>query len=266
MSDSPEIKTPVKSTGGLVENSLDGLEKNPPASRSDTPLLRARGVTRTFFTQAQEVTVLQGIDVDLYRGEMAALLGISGSGKSTLIQILGGLDHPTSGRVELDGKALFDLSSPQRAALRNRRIGFIYQFHRLLPEFDALENVLMPLLIGRMDHKSAADQAKQALAEVGLDHRLHHKPGELSGGEQQRVAIARAIVTKPDLLLADEPTGNLDRQNALGVFDLLKRLNRERGLTCLIVTHNHELAGAIGRRVRISDGRLVEDVPVEMES
>ncbi len=232
-----------------------------PALNETGVLLRARGLRKVFNGSGQNLEVLSGVDLDLTRGHMTALLGMSGAGKSTLIQILGTLDHPTSGTVHLDGIDLFSLSQADRAGLRNRRVGFIYQSHRLLPEFTALENVLMPLLIGRQPRKTAQPRAEAVLAEVGLEKRLHHRPGQLSGGEQQRVAIARALVTRPDLLLADEPTGNLDRHTAQGVFDLLRELNRQRGLTSLVVTHNPELAAGMDRRIHLVDGHLQLESP-----
>ncbi|MBF0185093.1 MAG: ABC transporter ATP-binding protein [Magnetococcales bacterium] len=221
-------------------------------------LLQAHELRKAFRTSSQEFEVLRGVNLSLGRGELVALLGVSGTGKSTLIQILGALDRPTSGTVMVDGVDLFALSQNRCAAFRNQRIGFIYQSHRLLPEFTALENVVMPLLIGRVARKEALQRAEQALDEVELAHRLHHRPGQLSGGEQQRVAIARAVVCNPDLLLADEPTGNLDRKTAQGVFHLLKELNRSKGLTCLMVTHNMELAADLDRRIHLIDGQLVE--------
>ncbi|MEO5340994.1 MAG: ABC transporter ATP-binding protein [Magnetococcus sp. MYC-9] len=221
-------------------------------------LLEARNVRKSFRSQSQDLEVLRGVNLTLNKGEMVALLGVSGTGKSTLIQILGALDRPSSGSVTVDGVDLFTLSQTKCAAFRNQRVGFIYQSHRLLPEFSALENVLLPLLIGRIPRREAMPRAQQALQEVELSHRLSHRPGQLSGGEQQRVAIARAVVTNPDLLLADEPTGNLDRKTAQGVFDLLKRLNDSRGLTCLMVTHNRELAADLDRRIHLVDGQLAE--------
>jgi lipoprotein-releasing system ATP-binding protein len=220
-------------------------------------LLQATALEKSFsLGKSNTLEVLKGIDLTLYRGEMAALLGDSGSGKSTLIQILGTLDRPTSGNVTLDGVDIFALKASEQAAVRNQRIGFIYQFHRLLPEFSAQENVMMPLLIGRQSPKIAMEKAAHVLDEVGLSARLDHRPGQLSGGEQQRVAIARAIVTDPDLLLADEPTGNLDSTTAMTVFELLQNLNRERGLSCLMVTHNNELAHKLDRQLHMVDGRL----------
>jgi lipoprotein-releasing system ATP-binding protein len=221
------------------------------------PLLQATALEKSFSVgKSNDLEVLKGIDLTLYRGEMSALLGDSGSGKSTLIQILGTLDRPTAGRVALDGVDLFTLKAREQAVVRNQRIGFIYQFHRLLAEFSARENVMMPLLIGRQTPKIAREKASHVLAEVGLAARLDHRPGQLSGGEQQRVAIARAIVTDPDLLLADEPTGNLDRTTAWSVFELLQTLNQARGLSCLMVTHNHELSHKLDRQLHMIDGRL----------
>ncbi len=219
-------------------------------------LLEAKSLVKSFKTPAQTLTVLKSVDLTLMRGEMVGLLGVSGVGKSTLIQILGGLDHPTSGEVILDGASIFTLSDRKRAALRNHKVGFIYQSHRLLPEFSALENVAMPLLIGRMRRKEAYERARQGLSEVGLEARADHKPGQLSGGEQQRVAIARAMATGPDLLLADEPTGNLDQQTARTVFDMMLDLNQKRGLSCLMVTHNPELAEDLDRQIVLDDGVL----------
>ncbi|HAT50547.1 MAG: ABC transporter ATP-binding protein [Nitrospirae bacterium] len=219
-------------------------------------LLLARGLTKSFSSQSRTTEVLKGVDIALYPGEMACLLGVSGSGKSTLIQILGSLDRPTQGEVFLDGVNVFTLGSKELARHRNLKIGFIYQFHRLLPEFSALENVAIPLLIGRIAKKQAIVQAEATLTQVGLGHRLHHRPGQLSGGEQQRVAIARAIVTHPVLLLADEPTGNLDRENAKQVFTLLRDLNKDLKLTCLMVTHNSELAEQSDRCFYLESGRL----------
>ncbi|MBF0589048.1 MAG: ABC transporter ATP-binding protein [Magnetococcales bacterium] len=219
-------------------------------------LLEAQALVKSFKTPAQTLTVLHSVDLTLKRGEMVGLLGVSGVGKSTLIQILGGLDHPTSGKVLLDGASIFDLSERKRAALRNRRVGFIYQSHRLLPEFSALENVAIPLMIGRMSRRKAMDRARSALNDVGLEKRADHKPGQLSGGEQQRVAIARAMVTEPDLLLADEPTGNLDQKTARNVFDMMLDLNQRHHLSCLMVTHNPELANDLDRQLFLDRGTL----------
>ncbi|MBF0213777.1 MAG: ABC transporter ATP-binding protein [Magnetococcales bacterium] len=224
-----------------------------------SPLLEARGIWKYFGPESQRVEVLKGVEFTLHRGEMAALLGVSGSGKSTLLQIMGGLDRPSEGSVCVDGENLFALSADRAAEFRNRRIGFVYQSHRLLPEFTALENVMMPLLIARTPRKRAAAEAALLLDEVGLSHRFEHRPGQMSGGEQQRVAIARALVTGPGLLLADEPTGNLDRKTALEVFRILRTLNTKRGLACLMVTHNPELAVDLDRRLHLVEGLLTEE-------
>lgn len=226
--------------------------------------MKACDIRKTFGTSGQDLEVLRGINLTLEKGEMVALLGVSGTGKSTLIQILGSLDRPTHGSVTCfmgdahitAGVDLFSLSQKRCAIFRNRHIGFIYQSHRLLPEFSALENVLLPLLIARIPQKEALPRALQVLQEVKLEDRITHRPGQLSGGEQQRVAIARAIVTNPDLLLADEPTGNLDRKTAREVFNLIKDLNNRRGMTCLMVTHNTELASNLDRRIYLIDGQL----------
>ncbi|MBF0176101.1 MAG: ABC transporter ATP-binding protein [Magnetococcales bacterium] len=225
---------------------------------SETPLLEARDVLKTFRTPAQSLDILKRVCLRLEVGEMAALQGVSGAGKSTLIQILGCLDRPTSGQVLLNGQDIFALRPVQQAGMRNRHIGFVYQSHRLLPEFSAVENVMMPLLIGRHPREMARTRAEEILTEVGLADRMHHKPGQLSGGEQQRVAIARAVVHGPDLLLADEPTGNLDLQTAETVFQMFMELNRRRRLTCLMVTHNPELAARLDRRFHLRDGHLLE--------
>ncbi|MBF0142757.1 MAG: ABC transporter ATP-binding protein [Magnetococcales bacterium] len=227
---------------------------------SDSPLVRAVGIERVFRTPDHSLRILAGVDLTLDEGETAALVGVSGSGKSTLIQILGGLDRPDAGQVFLAGEDLYALSQERRSTVCNRRIGFVYQFHRLMADFSALENVMMPLLIRRLKAGEARSRAEVMLEEVGLSGRRHHKPGQLSGGEQQRVAIARAMVGDPDLLLADEPTGNLDQGNAGAIFELLVAMNRRRHLTCLMVTHNPELARRLDRRFHLDGGALVEEV------
>ena len=219
-------------------------------------LLEVRGLRKVYVNGPNRVEVLNGIDLDLRAGETTALVGASGAGKSTLLHLLGALDRPSSGSIHFKGEDLFRKNDRDLAVFRNRSIGFVFQFHHLLPEFSALENVMMPALIARIDRKSAADAARELLTDVGLSHRLTHRPGELSGGEQQRVAIARALALSPELLLADEPTGNLDMKTSEGVHSLLNDLQEKRGLALVVVTHNERLATAMGRTVRLVDGRL----------
>jgi len=220
--------------------------------------IEAKDLKKSFWLGKEVVPVLKGINLKVKRGEFVAILGPSGVGKSTLLHLLGALDRPTSGEVLYEDSPLSHLSDEQLASFRNQRIGFVFQFHHLLPELSALENTMMPALIARMSKEESKKEALSILEELNLSHRLHHRPGELSGGEQQRVAVARALVASPSVILADEPTGNLDGESSKGIFDLLQRLNRERELTIIMVTHNERFASAVHRRIRMTDGRIVD--------
>ena len=220
-------------------------------------MIKVGNLHKSFQMNGYTLDVLKGITLDIARGEMIAIVGASGAGKSTLLHMLGTLDRPTRGSVLFDGQDVFALSEDAQAEFRNKRIGFVFQFHHLLPEFTALENTFLPALIQNRQAAEAQEEATQLLADVGLSERLHHKPGELSGGEQQRVAVARALMQRPDLVLADEPTGNLDTHTGEALFELLRKLNKTRGTTFVIVTHNDKLSAQADRIIRMEDGQIV---------
>jgi lipoprotein-releasing system ATP-binding protein len=222
----------------------------------DGPLIRIEGVTKTYLVGERRLEVLRDVSFDIAPGELLALTGPSGAGKSTLLHLLGTLDAPTTGRVVFEGDDLFSWPEGDLAEFRNSTVGFVFQSHHLLPEFTALENTMMPALIRRMDRSQARRRAREMLALVGLSERMSHRPGELSGGEQQRVALARALCLEPRLLLADEPTGNLDPQTAEGIHALLLELNARMKITAVVVTHNEQLASALPRRLRLVAGQL----------
>ena len=221
-------------------------------------LLQCHNICKTYREGSLDTQVLKGVSFDLKKGELVSIFGSSGSGKSTLLHILGALDDTTQGEVTFLGQNLSKLSSNKQAKLRNQHLGFVYQFHHLLADFSALENVAMPLLIGGTKTAKAKEAAKVLLDKVGLSHRIDHRPSELSGGERQRVAIARALVNSPDLVLADEPTGNLDHKTALAIYDLMRELNEQSGTAFLVVTHDGELASKMDRQLHMQDGLLLK--------
>ncbi|WP_065230721.1 lipoprotein-releasing ABC transporter ATP-binding protein LolD [Gallibacterium genomosp. 1] len=220
------------------------------------PLLACQQLSKIYQEGDKPMTVLQNVSFQLYRGELTAIVGSSGSGKSTLLHLLGGLDKPSSGEVFLNGEQLSTLSDRQVAQLRNRHLGFVYQFHHLMADFTALENAAMPMLIAGKDRREAYQQAEVMLTAVGLTHRINHRPSALSGGERQRVAIARALVNNPDLVLADEPTGNLDQKTTENIFELIQQLNQEKNIAFLLVTHDLSLAAKLQKRYLMHDGIL----------
>lgn len=234
------------------------------SSSSDThapidPLIHIQSLYKQFQLGKHTIEVLRGINLDIYRGDFIAVVGASGAGKSTLLHIMGTLDRPTRGTLLFEGLDVFTQSEAVLAQFRNRKIGFVFQFHHLLPEFSALENTFLPALIQKQPFSRAREAAKSLLREVGLGHRLHHKPGELSGGEQQRVAVARALIRNPELVLADEPTGNLDTHNGETLFALLRDMNLKRGTAFVIVTHNEKLALQTDRLIQLEDGKILSD-------
>ena len=237
--------------------SAHGSTSSPRTENLDA-VISCRDLSKTFVIGKEDVPVLKGVNLDVLHGERVAIVGASGSGKSTLLHLLGGLDHASSGKVRILGQEVEQMNEAQRGKLRNRALGFVYQFHHLLPEFSALENVAMPLLIRGMKRAEAELPAAAMLEQVGLAHRLRHLPSELSGGERQRVAVARALVTEPACVLADEPTGNLDRNSAQALFELMQQLNGKFSTSFIVVTHDYELAGRMQRRLRLVDGVLQE--------
>ena len=224
--------------------------------QSGAGMIQVQKLQKTFVKDGQRIEAIKGLDFEIAEGGSLAIVGVSGAGKSTLIHIIGTLDHPTSGTVLFGGLDVFNWPEKRLAAFRNRQIGFVFQFHNLLPEFTALENTMMPALIQRLPRNEAKQRAEAILKEVGLGDRITHKPGELSGGEQQRVALARALVLEPKILLADEPTGNLDTETGKKIEDMLLALNRTKGITLIVVTHNPSLADRMSHRIGLRDGRI----------
>jgi lipoprotein-releasing system ATP-binding protein len=222
------------------------------------PLVAVRNLEKFFINNQHRVEVLKGLDLELWSQDTLAVVGASGTGKSTLLHILGTLDRPSGGQVLFEGQNIFEQSAQEVARFRNERIGFVFQFHHLLPEFTALENTMMPLMIARSSKQESRERAEEILTQLGLKDRISHRIGELSGGEQQRIAIARSLIRSPQLILADEPTGNLDRKTGEQIIELFNQLNQEKGVTFLMVTHNQDLSRRFRRKVQIVDGKAVE--------
>jgi lipoprotein-releasing system ATP-binding protein len=256
----PAIAAPIAASGTASPPAATASDAIPVPAHGHGAHIVVEKLGKSYFHGGKALPILWDLDLTFQSGDMVAVVGASGVGKSTFLQILGTLDLPTSGSIKFDGEELTTMPASRLAEFRNRRIGFVFQFHHLLPDFTALENVMMPALIQRMATERARRKARDILSRVGLSHRLTHRPGELSGGEQQRVALARAMVLEPSLLLADEPTGNLDRSTGEAIHQLFLELNRERGSTLLVVTHNPDLAVLMPRRLRMVDGgHLIEE-------
>ncbi len=228
------------------------------STMSDEKIIRIRSLTRTY-VDGVEIKALDGVDLDIEKGEFLAIVGPSGSGKSTLLNLIGILDTPTSGTILLKGKDITGMSDKERSRMRNQELGFIFQYHHLLPDFNALENVMMPMLINGIKSSKAREKARQMLEEVGLGDRLYHRSNQLSGGQNQRVAIARALVNNPSIVIGDEPTGNLDSKSSENIYELLRKLNREHNQTFILVTHDERMAAKTDRIIRLVDGKIVED-------
>ena len=238
-------------------------EPMPSNSAGQVPVIQAEGLAKTYAEGKLRTPVFDGLDLRVEAGETVAIVGASGAGKSTLLHLLGGLDTPTAGEVYVAGRKMSTLSDSARGLLRNRSLGFVYQFHHLLPEFTALENVMMPVMLGGADVAAASLRARELLQQVGLGHRIQHKPGELSGGERQRCAVARALVNQPACVLGDEPTGNLDEKTAATVFELMLELNRAQRTSLILVTHDRRLARKLDRVLELHQGRLRELAPAD---